>query len=195
MVLQQKMVWSVLTSQSIEQLQSLDHGLSRRRLQPSSQHNSNQQHTDVKHARKRTSETHWSQTEARLKSDRSQIEVRLCASSHDSILSNDTQISSCVTCKRTTESCCFQIARVQQRSRLTERKLKRSTLSMPSALSCRMTGARLVLCISGTVEGGSFSKSSSGGGAAGGDIEEVKEERRRTADCTDHSDVLPVFSN
>ena len=45
---------------------------------------------------------------------------------------------------------------------LTERKLNRSTLSMPNALSCRMTGAKLVRCISGTVEAGSFSKSSSG---------------------------------
>lgn len=44
---------------------------------------------------------------------------------------------------------------------LTDRKLKRSTLSMPKALSCRMTGARLERCISGTVEEGSFSKSSS----------------------------------
>lgn len=32
---------------------------------------------------------------------------------------------------------------------------------MPKALSCRMTGAKLLRCISGTVEGGSFSKSSS----------------------------------
>lgn len=44
---------------------------------------------------------------------------------------------------------------------LTERKLNRSTLSMPNALSCRMTGAKLVRCISGTVDAGSFSKSSS----------------------------------
>lgn len=44
---------------------------------------------------------------------------------------------------------------------LTERKLKRSTLSMPKALSCRITGAKLLRCISGTVEAGSFSKSSS----------------------------------
>lgn len=45
---------------------------------------------------------------------------------------------------------------------LTDKKLNRSTLSMPNALSCKMTGAKLVRCISGTVEAGSFSKSSSG---------------------------------
>ncbi len=44
---------------------------------------------------------------------------------------------------------------------LTDRKLKRSTLSMPRALSCRMTGARFERCISGTVDSGNFSKSSS----------------------------------
>lgn len=49
---------------------------------------------------------------------------------------------------------------------LTERKLNRSTLSMPNALSCRMTGAKLERCISGTVEAGSFSKSSSDKGTA-----------------------------
>lgn len=53
-------------------------------------------------------------------------------------------------------------ATLQMQSKLlTERKLNRSTLSMPNALSCRMTGAKLVRCISGTVEAGSFSKSSS----------------------------------
>lgn len=44
---------------------------------------------------------------------------------------------------------------------LTDRKLNRSTLSMPRALSCRMTGARFERCISGTVDSGNFSKSSS----------------------------------
>lgn len=48
-------------------------------------------------------------------------------------------------------------------SGLTERKGNLSTLSMPRALSCRMTGARLLRCISGTVHLGSFSKSSSVG--------------------------------
>lgn len=45
--------------------------------------------------------------------------------------------------------------------RLTERKGNLSTLSIPKAFSCRMTGARLLRCISGTVDLGSFSKSSS----------------------------------
>ena len=49
----------------------------------------------------------------------------------------------------------------RQSELLTERKLNRSTLSIPNALSCRMTGAKLVRCISGTLEAGSFSKSSS----------------------------------
>lgn len=44
---------------------------------------------------------------------------------------------------------------------LTERKWNLSTLSIPKAFSCKMTGARLLRCISGTVDFGNFSKSSS----------------------------------
>jgi len=46
-------------------------------------------------------------------------------------------------------------------TRLTERKGNLSTLSIPKAFSCKMTGARLLRCISGTVDWGNFSKSSS----------------------------------
>lgn len=60
---------------------------------------------------------------------------------------------------------------------LTERKLNRSTLSMPKALSCRMTGAKLERCISGTVEAGSFSKSSSDKGTDA--IERTGREEKR----------------
>ena len=44
---------------------------------------------------------------------------------------------------------------------LTERKWKRRTLSMPSAFNWRMTGDRLLRCISGTVETSSLWKESS----------------------------------
>lgn len=45
---------------------------------------------------------------------------------------------------------------------LTDMKWNLRTLSIPSAFSCRMTGAKLLRCISGTVDWGSLSKASSG---------------------------------
>lgn len=50
---------------------------------------------------------------------------------------------------------------IKEDGMLTERKLKRSMFEMPKAFSNKMTPARVVLCISGTVADGSFANSSS----------------------------------
>lgn len=73
----------------------------------------------------------------------------------------ETQIHRCSNAEQHfTNVLMFVSCDIQQVS-LTDRKLNRSTLSMPRALSCRMTGARFERCISGTVDSGNFSKSSS----------------------------------
>lgn len=72
---------------------------------------------------------------------------------------------------------------------LTERKGNLSTLSMPKALSCRMTGARLLRCISGTVDLGSFSKSSSVGGENNNWALSVT-----PILCSHHDRIIPISS-
>ena len=49
----------------------------------------------------------------------------------------------------------------RKRPLLTDRKLKRRMLAMPRAFSCRITGARSLRCISGTVAAGNVSNDSS----------------------------------